>query len=380
MSQYLFRGCVFFLLMIIPVSVLGADSYPAEVVFTAVKNANSEIMEKSDCLHIKCERLHTKDILQSQYSGGDIPLQWELGWTEKSFYAKKTFFPTDAQKQNAKMFIPEEPCVMIVRGTDILEWDAGRKVCYIDRFLDRDINFIQEWSIFELLGFDIAKKILTSTGDNYNDYRRRHAGRLGYEFVNKTYMAEAVADGRYVVKDEMDVVGDTPCVVMEWPERDKVWLDPERGFALLKRVVYDEKTGQILYVAHYENHSELKNRIFLPGQISVDYYADSSIEPQKNWGKIAKTVMYNISVFDSDHEGMPEVFPPPGTRVVDGVRKIEYTITEEYADPFAGPTGQGIKRNRHLLIRAALVVAGSVLILLGAWLKYRKREIVISSR
>ncbi|MDR1494355.1 MAG: hypothetical protein LBT05_16800 [Planctomycetaceae bacterium] len=60
--------------------------------------------------------------------------------------------------------------------------------------------------------------------------------------------------------------------------------------------------------------------------------------------------------------------------MIDGIRKVEYTITEPNSDPFAGPIGQGIKANRYVMIRALFIIVGVAMILISIWLTLRKKE------
>jgi hypothetical protein len=75
---------------------------------------------------------------------------------------------------------------------------------------------------------------------NYLDVWRRHAlhekTRAGG--VNATHpfsLVGALRSGKYTVRSDEEVVNGTPCLVVELPGMDKLWLDAGRGFALVQR-------------------------------------------------------------------------------------------------------------------------------------------------
>jgi hypothetical protein len=63
-----------------------------------------------------------------------------------------------------------------------------------------------------------------------------------------------------------------------------------------------------------------------------------------------------------------------GTQLIDTLRDIEYTITEEGIDPLAGHTPRGIEVNRSVKYRAIGIIVGSIMIFIAVWRLLRKRE------
>jgi hypothetical protein len=57
----------------------------------------------------------------------------------------------------------------------------------------------------------------------------RHVELAGYLKANKD---------RFRVRAKLENVDGTPCHVLEWPDREAIWIDPATGFSLRRRVVF----------------------------------------------------------------------------------------------------------------------------------------------
>ena len=143
---------------------------PLDEFIRETSRVKQRIVNEMDSFLIKCERLPSEDVLLTLSSGGDIPLSWELGWKGKIIYAKRTFFPTEAQKKVETVTIPEEPTTLILKKGALLEWPEGYNRCYVNSFDDVDINMINEWPLFEFLGYNVAEKIFSSADISYADF------------------------------------------------------------------------------------------------------------------------------------------------------------------------------------------------------------------
>jgi hypothetical protein len=362
----------------------GDDIHPnlATVVSSMRKNMITDLPE----LSLTCNRLRCIDKLHSDYSGGDIPLVYELVWKNNDFYVKRTFFPTDKQKMIKDVFITDLPVILVMKNGKLLEWEQGHNRCGIDNFDEIDTNFIQEWEIFPLLGINITKKIVEAAGVNYPDYVERKRGKSAYEFLDEKNYPDSFLEEGYVIRSQPESIDNKNCIVVELPNVDILWLDPELNYSLRKRIRYNNNDGHIKYTAYYQGYEEIHPNIFLPRKVIVDYYALTSVEPNENWGKVAKRVEFDILNVKTDKidDSLFTVIPTLGTRVVDGIRKEQYRITDPNTDPFEGPIKAGIdalnKQRRYVVIRSLCIIVGSLLFLLLLWLTLdRKRNDTVNT-
>ena len=180
-ASVLFTSLVWMFSFVVCVFANGESASPLDMFISETSQIKQRIVNEMDSFFIKCNRLPSEDVLMSRYSGGDIPLVWELGWQEQNFYTKRTFFPTEKQKKLEDMFISEIPTTLILKNGAVLEWDEGAERCNVDNLVDGVLlNMISEWEYFEFLGYNVAEKIITSSGNSYNDVYRKKTGELGY--------------------------------------------------------------------------------------------------------------------------------------------------------------------------------------------------------
>lgn len=359
-------------------NVLGEVQSPhLDEIIVALEQTKKGLLE-NESLSFKCDRLDCQDLLHSGFSGGDIPVGWELAWKKDNFYAKRTYFPTEIQKKNKEVFITEEPATLILKNRKLLNWNKGSSKCDIETFSGLiTLNFIKEWTIFEFLGYNVVEKILTHSGNDYQKICEQMKSEPAFYSLFFPYLPETLRDHRtnYSIRPNRENIDNHSCWVIEWSGHDIIWIDD--NFIVRKRTLYNPlHKGSIKYVINYLDHKEIKPNVWFPFALSIDVYANPIVEPQNNWGKIAKQWVFKISEFEMNQvsDNLFDITPTLGTLVQDFDRKEMYTITDPNSDPFAGPIAQGIKVNRYFMFRAILIVIGSAMILIAAWLKLRKKE------
>jgi hypothetical protein len=372
-----------FLLLFVVIFIFFEENILGEVqppnldeIIVALEQTKKGILD-NELLFFKCDRLDCKDLLHSEFSGGDIPVNWELAWKKDNFYAKRTYFPTEIQKKNKEVFITEEPATLILKNRKLLNWNRGLSKCDIETFAGLiTLNFINEWTIFEFLGYNVAEKILTLSGNDYQKICEQMKSEPAFYFLFFPYLPETLRDYRtnYSIRSNRENIDNHSCWVIEWSGNDIIWIDD--NFIVRKRTIYNPlHKGSIKYVINYLDHKEIKPNTWFPLTLSIDVYANPFVEPENNWGKIAKQWIFKISEFNINQvsDNLFDITPTLGTLVQDFDKKETYRITEEDSDPFAGPITQGIKSNRYVMFRAILIIIGSVLIFVVVWLKFRNK-------
>ena len=177
------------------------------------------------------------------------------------------------------------------------------------------------------------------------------------------------------MRKEHENIGGNDCFVLEWIEKDILWVDPNHHWVLRQRTIFtDDKHKK--YTIRFQDYKEIESGIWFPFKLSIDVYANTAVEPKSNWGKIAKRWTFEIHELTTD--SLPETFfdvtLPIGTLVIDGIRGATYTITDPDADPFAGLIAQGIKANNAVKYRAVGIIIGSILVLIAVWLMLQRME------
>ena len=337
-----------------------------------------KVVDDMHSFFLKCERLRCEDVLRSRYSGGDIPLSWELGWKGKNFYAKRTFVPTAVQRKMEDILIPEEPTISILKDGAFMEWSTGLEKCNVDIYEGYTmVNLINEWAFFEFLGYNIAEKIINSSKNTYKDVYEKMENDPAFYFLRLPYLPESIVNNysMYAVNREKEKIDDSDCFVLEWRDKDVLWVDPNHHWVVRQRTTFtDDKHKK--FTVRYQDYREIEPGVWFPFKLSVDVYADTKIEPKANWDKIAKRWQFEVTELKTEFpEVLLAVSPPPGTLVVDGIRGTTYTIYDPVHDPFAGPIEQGLKANRYVVFRAICIVIGSILIFIAVWRMLRRMEV-----
>ena len=350
---------------------------PLDEFVRETSRVKQRIVNDMDSFLVKCKRLPSEDVLRSRYSGGDIPLVWELGWQGQYFYAKRTFFPTEAQKKLEDIFISEEPTTLVLKKGALLDWHEGLEKCYVDTFNEVVINMINEWDFFEFLGYNVAEKIIDSSGVSYNGFHKQKKGVPGYDFLTHLYLPETIVSNRskYSVRQERETIDGHDCFVIEWKDRDMLWVDPNHHWVLRRRTTFTDNQHKKNTI-NYQDYREIEPNVWFPFKLSIDVYANTAVEPKENWGKVAKRLFFEVQELST--AALPDSFfdiiPPPGTLVIDGIRGTTYTIWKEGTDPFAGAIELGVKPNHYVVFRAITIIIGSILIFIAVWRMLRNRE------
>ena len=148
------------------------------------------------------------------------------------------------------------------------------------------------------------------------------------------------APGEYRVAPTLEEMDGAWCHLVERPGVDRVWLDGERGFAVLRRELYcggDVPPQTLRRVYSNSEFVKAKEGVWLPKTQVVDWYPDPQTEAREIWGKLAcRTTMKAAKIeFDTLDDEFFAVEVPSGTYVNDFVRNVEYVAQADSEPPFS---------------------------------------------
>lgn len=134
---------------------------------------------------------------------------------------------------------------------------------------------------------------------------------------------------KYRVRPEPEVAAGVPCVVLEQPGVDLLWIDAARGHLCLRRQVF-QSAGGLLVEWRHEDVREWTPGLWLPARQTVDIYNNYTVTPPQVRGKRRMTEVNTVQEM-SFGELPPSFFTVPlsntsTARVADHVRGFEYEI------------------------------------------------------
>jgi hypothetical protein len=117
----------------------------------------------------------------------------------------------------------------------------------------------------------------------------------------ETVLSAVARSPKYSVLPDMADVEGRWCYVLEYPGRDRIWVDPERGYAMAKRERYNAQNGTLIQRFISSGHSEVERGIWAPARIRRVWFdprgADSAGATQPA-AREGMTVLKNVLVND----------------------------------------------------------------------------------
>src|SRR5262249_45309928 len=121
----------------------------------------------------------------------------------------------------------------------------------------------------------------------------------------------------YVVLPELEVVDGRSCHVIEYPKFDKVWIDAERGFAVVRReTCWAEDYPLRRRITNLDHRFHAVPGLWLP-QKQVHEQFCSPRDVKEHWGKVSHTRTHAVKSIDFEKidDAMLEVKVPDGSLV-----------------------------------------------------------------
>jgi hypothetical protein len=332
-----------------------------------------ERMEKmffeSESVLIRYERTKADTLIPSSYLGGFLLAEWSQAYRGGKWFSERRYTRPMKTKD---LLVPAKPETQVIKDKFLLEWKQGFQSAAIDKF-DKGRNIYAGLYYTRNLSLDAPKYIAKSNGVDITAIRRIESYK---DYVALPFLPEFLRENkaRYKVLPTPENVDGELCWVVAWPEMDRFWVDPQRGFAIPRRIYCwaPGKPRRVEY--HHSDYREVKPGLWLPfTQVEDVYTSPIADKDQSLWGKVASRCEYRLHSIEFDHvpDSLFEVKLPPGTRVIDTVRGFNYTVSDD-SDPFSGPIEEAKKLQRRSLLYWLLL--GGTVFAVGIFLIYWIRQ------
>jgi len=134
----------------------------------------------------------------------------------------------------------------------------------------------------------------------------------------------------YRVRPDQELVGERWCHILEYPGRDKLWLDCDRGCAILVREMYGPNPGQLFQRIEASGHREVQPGIWVPA--TFRNMVPGVRDPKDNQAVDSIINVLNVRLNEDVKDDLFEFEPLPGSieLTVDGVVNQEAAGSEDY--------------------------------------------------
>jgi hypothetical protein len=164
----------------------------------------------------------------------------------------------------------------------------------------------------------------------YLDVWRREAQHNGGTKVRSGpfSVVAALESGAYRLRSSREMIGTSNCLVLENPGRDKIWLDPDRGHALVQRIWNWEKDGTPMMCYRNSDFKEVAAGLWLPRIAQRDAYTHPS---SRHAGKVQFTTTAEVTSFaiNNVQDSLFQFHPAVGSMAVDFTR-IKSNVTGKW--------------------------------------------------
>ena len=137
----------------------------------------------------------------------------------------------------------------------------------------------------------------------------------------KNRIPEMFAEPKGPVSAGREKVGQTECVAVEMAGQGKVWLDPQRGFAMLRREYYTEGITEMRLEA--EGFAEVLPDVWMPRTLTRTDFGGPQVGKELRGKPLTRAVM-RVTKFEAnkpEHATVYVLKPPAGAVVFDMTRR-----------------------------------------------------------
>ena len=332
--------CLFMIMFLLNGRLVQASEPPTiEQVIQGFERIEQLFFDENGVI-IKYERTNSVDVVKTDYSGKLFLAEWTLAFKGNKWFATRRF--TEPFKK-VDFFIPSEPKTEVVKGGLILDWPPEYQRAALDKF-NLGFNFYAGWFYTLNLSLDTPKHIASSNGagDRTKEIRERYSDEADHPFL-----PDFLRDNRskYQVLPKPEEVDGATCWVIEWPGMDRICVDSNRGFAMVRRLYHWGPDKPPRFEMRNSEHKEVKPGLWLPFKQTVIRYASIVAEKLPLWGKPASSTDYRVHKieFGNVPDSIFDVELPAGTTVFDIPRNFTYKVPgSSTIDPFSSPIVDGM--------------------------------------
>jgi outer membrane lipoprotein-sorting protein len=319
---------------------------------------------------------NSRTVTKSPDSSEMMLLEWKTGYLGNKWFSQRRFFEYDPKTQVRRY---AEPLINVVRGEAVVEYRAGHKSAVVDK-TELGRNTYRDLDYFSNLSLDAPKYVAKSLGlqDKLGDIRREFASYADLPFL-PDFLSRNIS--KYSVLPEKETIDGTPCRVVEWKGKDRIWVDEATLVIRRRKYSWNSNTSARIDITNFD-FQEVKPGLSLPFRQIATIYFDPSITP-KLADKVRFVATYIVEdiKFDSLDDNFFEIALPTGTAVFDAPRGFTYVVSDSSSDPFTasitkaksellGTSGSGRMMSRWLIgLNIAVAIGG-----IGFWLFRRFRN------
>jgi hypothetical protein len=270
------------------------------------------------------------------------------------------------------VLVPAEPLVQVIKDGFLLEWNQHHKQAFADSFAEGR-NIYADWYYTLYCSLNAPKRILQSNGhaDLEDKLKKKYP-----DYCDHPFLPDAVQThlGDYILRSTSESVDGAKCWLIEWPGVDRIWTDPNCGFAIRRRAHTWGVDKPLRAEIWNRQLKEVKSGLWLPYSQEVELYAHLA-EPKAKWGKVQSRSSYSVQSIEFDTL-TPEFFDielPPGTYVFDLPRKFKYVVADSATDPLIAPIQQAQQiRQRRTMIQTGVAVGVACVLVVAAIIVRRR--------
>ena len=229
-------------------------------------------------------------------------------------------------------------------------------------------SFVDRDAYFDALGIPVS------------DFDRANVSWLPKVFPH----ALDVRELKWTVQPTLEMVDGAECHVLASGERQRLWIDPEIGFAMRFRERYQHVEGlpeaewPLLARYFYREFDKTQAGVWLPKKDEIVRYV-SARSPRSKWNQTKGYEVQKVTRLSVGHQVKDSVFRfefPPGTEVTDHVHDRFYRIGEsgEEFDMLVGRGREELAESRSGVPAWLLLLNVAIVVLLTLFLGYRLRR------
>ena len=330
---------------------------------------SDDVLLNSRGFVVRCQRVKSEVITPSRYGGGFLNVELVVAHKDSEWLVQKHFLGGDVVPAGADVLLPPKPLTIAAKGGLIFQWQQSSPTAAVSKF-NNGGDLFQCLDYFRHAGVDIAKVMTESNGGDYQKLRQIPA--LG-DYLDHPFLPECLENNasNYLVQSSMESVDGNACWVVEYPGMDKLWLDPTRGYAVLRRIYHWNPGKPRKFEIHNHDFKELAAGLWLPFAQVVDKYASIAAEERSLWDKVTSRMHYQVkeAAVGSVAEEVFKIPIPEGLLVFDDARGIEYRVPAKDVDPFRGPDTEQWTALRERAMRGsrwrALIIAANLVVVVA---------------
>jgi len=159
---------------------------------------------------------------------------------------------------------------------------------------------------------DISPLVLDNLVFDYLDYPVIEEQVLP---ADNLFLPKSIDAPQVRLLPQLDEISGHVCHVIELPDRDRLWVDVVRGYAIIKRETRFSDAGPLRRILTTQDWQDVGSGVWLPQRITTDFYCSPLRHPDRK-GQVSSRVEINASytVEPLDQEKFRLSFPRGGSR------------------------------------------------------------------